>query len=374
MKKALLVFSRTLIGLVFVFSGFVKCVDPLGTAYKFEDYFIAFGWNGLLPMTLAFSLILCGAELLIGLMLLFNVATRIASLLGLIFYAIFLPLTLYLAISNPVSDCGCFGDALIMTNWETFLKNLVLTPLAVIVFLKRKSFREWIGPLGESIAVLIVAGGIGFFEYSNLANLPIIDFRPYQIGTNIPESMKIPEGAQVDEYDMVFIYQKDGKKQEFRDLNNLPGEPWEWVDTRTTLTTKGYEPPIHDFSIVTQDGFDITEDVLHAPNPVFLVISYDLLKANTGTVQQMDDISLFAMERGAEFIVLTSSLSSQIAEFKERNDLNWTFCTTDQTTLKTIIRSNPGLMLIKNGIILNKWHHRHLPDLDELKSDVPNIR
>jgi len=114
--------------------------------------------------------------------------------------------------------------------------------------------------------------------------------------------------------------------------------------------------------------------VLHAPNPVFLVISYDLTKANTATIQRMDDINQFAMERGAEFIVLTSSLSSQIEEFKERHQLNWTFCTTDQTTLKTIIRSNPGLMLLKNGIILNKWHHRHLPDLDELRSDVPNVR
>ena len=350
--------SRLIVGLVFSFSGFVKCIDPLGTAYKFEDYFIAFGLDSLVWITLPAAVLMCAVELGIGLMLLLNIKTNWAAWMSFIFMAGFTPLTLYLAIKNPVSDCGCFGDALILTNWQTFYKNIIIDVFVVILFIKRNRFSEWTGKKLSpyaSLGLFLLAVG---FEIFSLTRLPVIDFRPYKIGVNIPEAMIIPDDAPQPVWETTLIYRKDGVTKRFT-IDNYPQEGWEFVDSENILLEEGYEPPIHDFSIQVE-GEDFTDEILADDNYVFLLISHDLEKASRKNQEHINLLAGRLMNSGFRFICMTSSVP-QIEEFKLETGAPYIFGFSDQTMLKTILRSNPGLMMIKNGTIINKWHHRHLP-------------
>ena len=365
--------SKTIVGLVFTFSGFVKCIDPLGTTYKLQDYFTAFGWESLHSTAFFFAVILCGLELLIGLMLLFQMRVSWAAWIALLFMIIFTPLTLILAIFNPVHDCGCFGDALVLTNWQTFLKNVVLLVFVLIVFSNRRRYKEFIGVWGELAGIVVLSVGIGLFMSYNLNHLPIKDFRPYKVGVNIREGMALPPGAQPDQYRSTFIYSKDGEKKEFT-LDNLPDKSWQWVSTRNVLISKGYEPPIHDFNIITKEGEDITDEILNTEGYVFMFIAYDLSKTSTTTMDEINDIASFVQGRGQRFIGVTSSLSDEYESFADLHGARFPFFNMDQVTLKTIIRSNPGLMLIKHGKILQKWPYKHLPKIEELRTEIPEFR
>ena len=253
--------SRLIVGLIFTFSGFVKCVDPLGTAIKFGDYFGAFELDFLLPLALPAAVLMCAVELSIGLMLIFNIKVPWAAWMSVIFMAAFTPITLILAIDNPVSDCGCFGDALILTNWQTFYKNIAIDVFVIILFINRNKYKELFSKPKRIMATFVVFIAVIGFEIFSLNRLPIIDFRPYKIGVNIPEGMTIPEGAQEPVYETTLIYQKDGVKKEFTVDNYPQGDDWEWVSTDSKEIEKGYEPPIHDFSINLEDG-DYTDIIL----------------------------------------------------------------------------------------------------------------
>ena len=364
--SVLRVISKYIVGLVFTFSGFVKCVDPLGTAHKFHDYFVdAFGLESLLWLTLPAAVFMCALELSIGLMLIFNIKIPWASWLALLFMAAFTPLTLYLAIANPVSDCGCFGDALIMTNWQTFFKNIVIDIFVIILFINRNKYTELFGKKYRILAVGATFALVIGFEIFSLNHIPIIDFRPYHVGANIPEGMIIPDDAELDVYETTLIYKKDGVTKEFT-IDNYPQEGWEFVDSENKLIKKGYEPPIHDFSI-NIDGEDLTDVVLADEDYVFLLISYDLKKASRRNLDKINNIAIEAMGRDLEFICLTNTIEPDVIQnFRQETGAQYLFGFTDQTTLKTIVRSNPGLVLLKKGTILDKWHHRHLPDVDEL--------
>ncbi|MCD6332642.1 MAG: DoxX family protein, partial [Bacteroidales bacterium] len=241
-------------------------------------------------------------------------------------------------------------------------------------FINRNRYHEWIGPIGEILLIIVMAGFIGIFQSSNLNNLPLIDFRPYKIGNNIPALMTIPEDAPQDIYESVFYYEKDGVKHRYNSVEDIPADPGKFINRDTRLIQKGYEPPIHDFSIVTRDGADITNDVLHSDGYVFLLIAYDLKKSNPDYFDQINEIARFVINRGNRFIALTASLDDEIDAFTDLVGADYPFCTTDQITLKTIIRSNPGLVMLKNGTIINKWHYKHLPDLDKLASEIPSFK
>jgi len=360
------VISRYIIGIVFTFSGFVKCVDPLGTAHKFHDYFVdAFGLESLLWLTLPAAIFMCAIELSIGLMLILNIKVPWASWLALIFMAVFTPLTFYLAIANPVSDCGCFGDALILTNWQTFFKNIVIDIFVVILFINRDKYKELFNKKFRTLAALVTFLLVVGFEVFSLTHIPMFDFRPYHIGANIPDGMIIPDDAEQDVYETTLIYSKDGETKEFT-IDNYPQEGWEFVDSENKLIKKGYEPPIHDFSI-SIEGDDITDIVMNDEDYVFLLISYDLTKTSRKNQEEINNLAIEAMGRGYEFICLSNIVDTgKIEEFKQETGAQYLFGFTDQTTLKTIVRANPGLVLLKKGTILDKWHHRHLPDLDDL--------
>ena len=365
-KSNLLLIARIIFGLVFLFSGFVKAVDPLGTAYKISDYLEAFSLTSLDFLALPAALMLIAAEFTIGFNILFNVHLKATTWVASLFMLVMTPVTLYLAISNPISDCGCFGDAIVMTNWQTFYKNVVLCIILATIALLQKQSRPWLSNWGAWVVTLLpilISLGISIYCY-NL--LPILDFRPYKKGNNIIEGMQIPEDAPLDKYETVFFYEKDGIEQAFT-LDNYPAEDstWTFVRQESKLIEQGYVPPIHDFSIVTEDG-DITDLILEDAGYTLLVISHKVEKAATKNIKCVKSTIANAKKAGANVIWLTSSYSDEIEEFKTQYGIEDTFGATDDITLKTIVRSNPGLVLIKDATVIEKWHHNALPSKDKL--------
>lgn len=365
-KNNILLIARVIFGLVFLFSGFVKAVDPLGTAYKISDYLEAFSLTSLDFLAFPASLLLIATEFTIGFNILFNVHLKASTWAASLFMLVMTPVTLYLAISNPISDCGCFGDAIVMTNWQTFYKNVVLCIILATIALLQNQTRPWLSNWGAWIVTLIpilISFGISIYCY-NL--LPIIDFRPYKIGNNIIEGMQIPEDAPLDKYETTFFYEKDGIEKAFT-LDNYPAEDstWTFVRQESKLIEQGYVPPIHDFSIITEDG-DITDLILEDAGYTLLVISHKVEKASTKNIKCVKSTIENAKKAGAKVIWLTSSYSDDIEEFKSEYEINDTFGATDDITLKTIVRSNPGLVLIKDATVIEKWHHNSLPTKEKL--------
>ena len=365
-KSNLLLIARIIFGLVFLFSGFVKAVDPLGTAYKISDYLEAFSLTSLDFLALPAALMLIAAEFTIGFNILFNVHLKATTWVASLFMLVMTPVTLYLAISNPISDCGCFGDAIVMTNWQTFYKNVVLCIILAIIALLQNQARPWLSNWGAWIVTLLpilISFGISIYCY-NL--LPVLDFRPYKKGNNIIEGMQIPEDAPLDKYETTFFYEKDGIEQAFT-LDSYPAEDstWTFVRQESKLIEQGYVPPIHDFSIVTEDG-DITDLILEDAGYTLLVISHKVEKAATKNIKCVKSTIANAKKAGANVIWLTSSYSDEIEEFKTQYGIEDTFGATDDITLKTIVRSNPGLVLIKDATVIEKWHHNALPSKDKL--------
>lgn len=365
-KNHILLIARIIFGLVFLFSGFVKAVDPLGTAYKISDYLEAFSLTPLDFLAFPSALILIATEFTIGFNILFNVHLKATTLIASIFMLIMTPVTLYLALANPISDCGCFGDAIVMTNWQTFYKNVVLCIILIIIAILKDNTRPWLSNWGAWIVTLLpilISFGISIYCY-NL--LPILDFRPYKIGNNIIEGMSIPEDAPLDKYETTFFYEKNGVEKAFT-LDNYPAEDstWTFVRQESKLIEQGYVPPIHDFSIVTEDG-DITDIILEDAGYTLLIISHKVEKASTKNIKCIKSTIANAKKAGANVIWLTSSYTDEIDNFRTKYGINDTFGATDDITLKTIVRSNPGLVLIKDANIIEKWHHNSLPTKDEL--------
>ncbi len=349
---------------LFIFSGFVKAVDPLGSFYKIQDYLTAFGIISWFPayLPLLFAIVLSSAEFCVGVFLFFGVRRKIASTLALLLMGVMTPLTLYLALANPVSDCGCFGDAWVLTNWQTFGKNIVLLVVAIAVFRDRKLMFRFVTLKIEWMVSLYTLLFVFVLSFYCLEYLPVLDFRPYKIGTNIKAGMEIPEGAKPSVFESRFVLEKDGRRQEFT-LDNYPDSTWTFVETRTVLKEKGYEPPIHDFSMISLGtGEDITDSVLSDKGYAFLLVAHRIEEADDSNIDLINEIYDYSAEHGYGFYALTSSPDEEIGMWRERTGAEYPFCQMDDITLKTIIRSNPGLLLIKDGTILNKWSDNQLPD------------
>ncbi|MDR2910369.1 MAG: DoxX family protein [Bacteroidales bacterium] len=368
--------SRILLGITFIFSGFVKGIDPWGSAYKFTDYFNAMGIEWLTWAAFSLGILLSLAEFTIGVALLFNIFLRLFSSLALIFMAFFLPLTLWIAIKNPVTDCGCFGDALIISNWGTFYKNIVLGVFAIIVFVSCKIITSILNTkfnklLGGTFVIIYM-----FLVYYSYNHLPVLDFRPYKIGANIPESMTIPDDAKKDIYENIFYYKNKntGEIREFSE-DNYPWQDtvnWEFSDIKSSLVEKGYEPPIHDFTIETSEGVDIADNFLSDENFVFILVSHDLRQSSLKPQERINELANWALQNDLSFICLTSTMLEESLEFASINEVPYEFFNCDEITLKTIIRSNPGLIVIKNGTVLGKWHYNDIPSPEEFQNKYIN--
>lgn len=359
------------VGLTFIFSGFVKAVDPMGSTYKFTDYFLAFGMDFLNDLAFPLAILLSTLEFTVGMSLVFNSRKNIFIWIALLFMLFFTPLTLILALTNPVSDCGCFGDAWVLTNWETFWKNILILACTLLVFWGRKKDQNR-NPIWEQnlllVFAILVAGSISVYSYRHL---PIIDFRPYHIGANISEGMRIPEGAPSDEYKSLFTYEKNGEVKEFNETN-YPWQDttWKFVDSKQIKIKEGYTPPIHDFSISNEKNGDITDMVLNHEGYTFLFVSKNLSEINDETIDKVLDLALYSLNYDLQFVAITASGKQEIDNFTSEHELPFEFYNTDEIQLKTIIRSNPGLVLLKKGTIIDKWHFSDFPDANLLQGDL----
>ena len=366
---------RFVLAATFIFSGYVKAIDPLGTLYKLKDYAAAMSLNGLLPdwVLVGVAIALGALEFALGVFMLFAVRRHVVSRITLAFMAAMTVLTLWIFVADPVKDCGCFGDALKLTNGETLLKNIVLIACAALVAWRPVDMARFISRSNQWIVRYYTVAYIVITSIYCLYTLPIFDFRPYRVGTNIKQGMEIPEGAEQPEFESTFLLRKNGETREFT-LDNYPDSTWEYVDTRTVQTKKGYEPPIHDFALTSCDtGEDITEQVLTKKGYTFLLVSPRLAVADDSNFGDIDQIYEYAEENGADFYCVTASANDEIERWRDLTGAEYQFCNADETTLKTMIRSNPGLMLLKDGTIIGKWSHNALPQTDDLTAPLQQL-
>ncbi|WP_163321794.1 BT_3928 family protein [Draconibacterium mangrovi] len=374
--------SRIIAGLTFTFSGFVKAVDPLGSTYKFIDYFNAFHMPWLCNFAFPLAILLASLEFLIGISLLTFIQHRLANWGAMLFMLIFTPLTLWLAISNPVHDCGCFGDALVLTNWQTFFKNVILITLVSFSFLFRDKIKIWLKPKMEWTASIAVVITISSFSIYNYQHLPIMDFRPYKIGTNIPKSMEFPEGAPSDIYEQYYTIKDTLSGKEISIESSVyakdstywySGSKWKFISaSELKLVKKGYEIPITDFMILSKDDTDIKEEVLSDQGYYFLIVAYDLHQTKTKNMQNINRFYDNVQKDNQKLIGLSSAFTDEMETFKSKWNIKYDFCFVDQIPLKTIVRANPGLVLLHKGTILAKWNCNDLPDYQWVKEKYFN--
>lgn len=438
--------SRILVGSLFIVSGLIKANDPIGFSYKLNDYFApgVFNMPWLDPLALELSVIVCVAEIVLGVAILFGARMVLASWSLLLLMVFFTFLTGYTAIANwffdnpdaatthffegilgfvaredisYMKDCGCFGDAIKLDPWESFLKDVVLLVFTVIIFLKRKTIKpgplgadmvnlgismalialfaigmvNWFFPVWFSIVVFGVLLGIkrwvshpsrdwimagaatvitAGFSFYCIEHLPIKDFRPYRIGNNISELKECPPGAPQDVYEDTWYYRVNGQVGEYTTAQ----EPWniagaEFVDRKTVLISKGCEPAIHDFVLEDQDGADHTEEIL-AEEWVLLVISYDLSNADEDVQAALNALYEASNNDGGPYMyALVANTYNDIENFRHKHQSMFDYLTGDATMLKTIIRANPGLVLLHKGTVAGKWHYNDIPAYEELKSE-----
>ncbi len=370
--KMIVNLCRIIVAVTFIFSGFVKAIDPIGTQYKLQDYLGAIGMAGILPnwTLLAVAVFLAAIEFCIGIFLLFAIQRRLISKLTAAFMAFMTMVTVWIVVADPVKDCGCFGDALHLTNTETLIKNIVLLvcslaimyrPLAMFRFVSKSN--QWI-VTNYTIVFILVSSGLSLYY------LPIFDFRPYHIGVNIPRGMEIPKGAKLPQFKTTFIMEKNGQRKEFT-LDNYPDASWKFIDSKTVQTSEGYIPPIHDFSITdNKTGLDLTNSVLSHKGYTFLLIAPHLETADDSNFGDIDRLYEYAQSYDIPFYCLTASTTKAIKRWIDLTGAEYPFCITDEAVLKTIIRSNPGLLLLKDGTIINKWSHNNLPNEAKLSHPI----
>ena len=363
MRKVLVNSCRLVLALTFILSGFVKAVDPLGTQYKLNDYLEAMHLDAMVPdlATLAGSVLLAAMEFCLGVFLLFAIHRRLVSRLLVLVMGIMTALTVWIYIADPVSDCGCFGDAVVLTNGQTLLKNIILLAAAIVVALWPLDMMRFISKTNQWIVINYTAVFILIIEGYALYDLPQFDFRPYHVGANIMKGMEIPEGAEQPEFETTFIMEKNGERREFG-LDNYPDSTWTYIDTKTIQTKQCYVPPIHDFSMTSLDGEDLTEEILTNQGYTFLLVSPHLEDADDSQLDLINQVYEYAEDNGYPFYCLTASGEQGINRWRDITGAEYPYCLTDETTLKTVIRSNPGMLLLKDGTIIRKWSHNRLPD------------
>lgn len=354
---------QVLLGAVFLFSGFVKAVDPVGTVIKLDDYAMAFGWSILPLFKHSLALLQAVGEFALGGLVLLGIWKRVTPWLLLVFMGVMTPFTLYLAIAQPISDCGCFGDAITLTNWETFGKNIVLLGLAVFFFLF--SSRSWTlyGRRTSRWATVWMCLFPLLVSVHAYRHQPMLDFRPFKPGADL----RALTTAEPDAFRYDFIYEKDGVRQAFP-IDALPtaNEGWTFVDRTSQLVKAGKPAVIDHFSVQHPVYGDITETLLNDTSYVFLYVAVRLETADRSRVHDANEAFAYANRFGYRFYGVTVSDSEAIEEWRYEYDTPFEFCTADDKLLMTITRSNPGLVLLKNGVVVRKWAYRDIPDFAAL--------
>lgn len=358
--------SRILVGVLFIISGLIKLNDPVGFSFKLEEYFAENVLNVpfFIPYALLIAVVVVIFEVVLGIMLLIGFKTKFTVWSLLLMIVFFTFLTFYSAYFNKVTDCGCFGDALKLTPWESFTKDIILLVLILILFFNQKYIQPLFNKLTQNGIVFLAYAGCLFFAYHVLMHLPVKDFRAYKVGTNIKKGMEIPEGAEKSEFKMVFIYKIDGVDTEISYdevmAGNVP-ENAEFVDRKDKLIKQGYVPPIHDYTMEL-DGSDYTEELLEEPK-LILLISYDLAKAEASGMALLEEFHQKALKKGYKVIGMTASDQPLIEKAQKQHNLTFDYYFCDATTLKTIERANPSIVVLEKGTIVEK---RHFNDIDKV--------
>jgi hypothetical protein len=399
--KVFLRILAMLVGAFFIFSGFVKAVDPIGFSYKLEEYFEVFaettvsvGWFSALMtwfkgLSLFLSVFIVVLEMVLGWMLFFAIQMRWTAGLMLLLMLFFTFLTAYAWYTGKITDCGCFGDFMKLKPYETFYKDVALTILALIIFLFHRRITPLFGKVTSNMLLVLGIGASGFLCAYCLRHLPIIDFRAYKIGNNIREQMSLPPGAQPDQYvsilryknktsgetgDYVMVSQGEDQQPWFseRGLKSLPWQDslWmaghEFVDSKSELVKKGEKPKITDFYVWDHDNADKTAAVLDEQGYHFWVVAYDMNKANQRAFQQLNALAAAAEKNQLPFVALTSTPYSELDPIRHELNAAFPFYYADATVLKTIIRSNPGLLLLNGPVVVDMWHYNDFPSFDQV--------
>ncbi|MCX8079867.1 MAG: DoxX family protein [Bacteroidia bacterium] len=381
-NRAWLIWSvRILTGGLFIFSGFIKANDPVGFSYKLEEYFEVFKNDtgiGLLDWmahgALFFSIFICALEMALGFFLIFGYRVRLTLWLLILQIIFFTFLTFYSACFNKVTHCGCFGDFIKLKPWESFWKDVVLTFFITILFGGKEQIRPVTNPLTlHTLAVISLIVSIWFPIYT-WRHLPVFDFRPYAIGENIKKNMEYPPNYQPAKYETRFLYKnlKTGEIKEF-DMSNYPWQDtlnWAHDSTMNKLVQEEKNPPkIKDFNLMDLNGNNLTDSLLNFKGYMFWIVMYDLSKSTSDkeVYLKLNDIYRLSEKEKIPFFALTSSNAGEIDKFKHEYQIPWDFLISDGTVLKTMIRSNPGIMLIKAATVIHYWHYNDLPSFHEIK-------
>lgn len=373
--------SRIAVGGLFIFSGFIKANDPLGFSYKLEEYFEVFKadsglgiFESFAHIALPLAILLCVSEMALGFMLLVGYKRNLT--LGLLFVqiAFFTFLTFYSACYNKVNTCGCFGDFLVLKPWTSFWKDVALLILITLLISGKESINElFTEMITMSLTAIAIILSFAFPIYA-YRNLPPLDFRAYKIGDNIKTNMQAGADYKPAEYESGFIYEnlKTGEQKHF-DMKNYPWQDtlnWKWVATDNILIHDAINPPkIVDFSITNLDGEDIKDSILNNKNYSFLLVCYDLTKTEDDETlhAKINDLYKLAAAEKINVLALTAGDAKQIDDYKHKHQALYDFANADGIVLKTMVRANPGLILIKDGTVIMNWHHNNFPTYSDVK-------
>jgi len=354
--KILVGIARIFVGILFIISGFIKLNDPIGFSFKLQEYFSAEVLNleFLIPFALVFAIMLVVFELVLGIMLIIGYLPKFTvwSLLVMILFFTFL--TFYSAYYDKVKDCGCFGDAMPLTPWQSFYKDAVLLALILLLFFKSKLITPLFNPISHRWIIFLSFMLCFLFAYYVLMHLPLIDFRAYKIGNNLLEEMNVPDDAEKATYKYQWKFNKGGEQVVIENAGAYPQAEGEFVGVETQLISEGFKPRIPDFSIY-RNGENIAQEILSNENLV-LIVAYDLHKTEKEGFTAIKELTDAALKMGYKVIGLTASGDDLKQEITAAYDLKFDFYQSDETVLKTIVRSNPGILILKNATVTKKKH------------------
>lgn len=361
--KYLIHISRLIVGGLFIFSGLIKLNDPVGFSFKLEEYFgvTVLDLPFFEPYALGIAVFVVIFEVLLGVFLLIGYKPKFTvwSLLLMIIFFTFL--TFYSAYFNKVTDCGCFGDAIKLTPWESFTKDIILLVFIIILFVGVKHIKPIMGKLGLTVVSLASFIFCFAFVYHVLMHLPVKDFRPYKIGNNIQEKMTVPDDAPKAVIDYYWKFDVNGEEKIIITPGNYPTVEGKYIGVETKIIQEGYEAPIHDFSI-ERDGEDFTEEILNEEK-VIVFISYNLLKAETEGLKKLQYTANEAVKKGYRVIGITASGPEEQQRISHEYGFTFEFFFCDETALKTIVRSSPAILELNKGTIKQKLHWNDIDDL-----------
>lgn len=355
--------ARIFVGILFIISGFIKLNDPLGFSYKLQEYFGADVLNleFLIPFALVLAIIIVIFELVLGIMLIIGYLPRFTMWSLLIMIIFFTFLTFYSAYFNKVTDCGCFGDAMPMTPWQSFTKDVVLLVLILFLFVNRKFIQPILAPASHRWIIFLSFMLCFTYAYYVLMHLPVFDFRPYKIGNNIPEKMQLPPNAKKSEYEYNWKFRRDGKEVIITNQGTYPQVEGEYVGVETKLVREGDKPAI-EFFAVEKGGEDVTEEILTAEK-LMLIVAYNLRNTEREGYAPIKKLSEEALKKGYKVVGLTASSEEDSQALTSKFGLNFEFYRADETLLKTIVRSNPGILTLEKGTITQKVHWYDAEDI-----------